>query len=104
MQTLNVGAGRTDQEYQADEEQRRGDLLSDSRSDANYFFIAAGLAVLSTGVLPIRLLIFVNIGAIDMLTAYAGYSLQVHPLVLYCVALIWVVALVVLGLAAKKGH
>jgi hypothetical protein len=37
MQTLNVAAGRTDKEYQAAEEQRRADLLADSRSDANHF-------------------------------------------------------------------
>jgi len=49
MQTLNVGAGRTDNEYQAAEEQRRADLLADSRSDANYFFWGAGLAALGTG-------------------------------------------------------
>jgi inner membrane protein involved in colicin E2 resistance len=41
MQTLNVGAGRTDNEYKADEQQRRADLLADSRMDANYFFLAA---------------------------------------------------------------
>lgn len=39
MQTLNVGAGRTDKEYKEAEEQRRADLLADSQSDANYFFL-----------------------------------------------------------------
>jgi hypothetical protein len=42
MQTLNVGAGQTDKEYKAAEERRRAALLADSRSDANYFFWAAG--------------------------------------------------------------
>src|SRR5437764_878085 len=49
MQTLNVGAGRTDDEYKAAEEQRRADLRSDVQTYAMYFFIAAGLAVLGTG-------------------------------------------------------
>lgn len=49
MQTLNVGAGRTDEDYKAAEEQRRTDLRDDSRNDANYFFWAAGLAALGTG-------------------------------------------------------
>jgi hypothetical protein len=44
MQTLNVGAGQTDEDYKKAEGQRRDDLLADSRSDANYFFWAAGLA------------------------------------------------------------
>src|SRR5882757_4686265 len=47
MQTLNVGAGRTDQEYKAAEDQRRDDLLADSRNAANYFFWAAGADRLS---------------------------------------------------------
>src|SRR6266849_1646244 len=55
MQTLNVGAGRTDSEYKAAEEQRRADLRDDSRSDANYFFWAAGLAALGTDLLSVRL-------------------------------------------------
>jgi len=55
MQTLNVGAGRTDEEYKETEEKRRADLRADSQSDANFFFWAAGLAVLGTGLLPIRL-------------------------------------------------
>ena len=67
MQTLNVGAGRTDQEYEAAEEQRRTDLRADSRSDANYFFWAAGLAALGTGLLPVRLDILVSIGTVDLL-------------------------------------
>src|SRR5205807_4317986 len=38
MQTLNVGAGRTDTEYKAAEKERRADLRAESQSDANYFF------------------------------------------------------------------
>jgi hypothetical protein len=104
MQTLNVGAGRTDEEYKAAEEQRRADLRADSRSDANYFFLAAGLAGLGTGLLPIRLRIFVNIGAIDLWTGYTLYWGRPHPLLLYGAAAVWVVTLVGLGLAAQRGH
>jgi hypothetical protein len=74
MQTLNVGAGQTDKEYNAAEEQRRGDLRDDSRSDANYFFWAAGLAAVGSGLLPVRLNIIVSIGAFDLLSLY-GKSL-----------------------------
>ena len=110
MQTLNVGAGRTDEEYQAAEEQRRADLLSDSQSDANYFFLAAGLAGIGTGLIPLQLIIFINIsgffsiGTIDLLARYAVYSGRLHPLLVYGAATAWVVALVLLGLAAQKGH
>ena len=68
MQTLNVGAGQTDKEYNAAEEQRRGDLRDDSRSNANYFFWAAGLAAVGSGLFPVRLNILVSIGAFDLLS------------------------------------
>src|SRR6266849_4477348 len=83
MQTLNVGAGRTDGEYKAAEEQRRTDLRADSREDANYFFWAAGLAAISSGLLPVRVTFLINIGAFDLLSAYGGSLDQLHPLVLY---------------------
>src|SRR5437764_13184429 len=51
MQTLNVGAGRTDEEYKAAEEQRRADLRSDVQTYAFYFFVAAGLAAVGSGLL-----------------------------------------------------
>src|SRR5215831_10150014 len=71
MQTLNVGAGRSDEEYKAAEQQRRADLRAESINDANYFFLAAALAGLGTGLFPLRVGIFVNIGAIDLLALYA---------------------------------
>ncbi|MGZ4887971.1 MAG: hypothetical protein ACXWBH_02250 [Candidatus Angelobacter sp.] len=104
MQTLNVGAGRTDEEYKAAAEQCRADLLADSRNDAIYFFVAAGLAGLGTGLLPLRLNIFVSIGAIDVLTLYGGQLVRLHPLLAYSAAATWVFALVGLGLAAQSGH
>ena len=104
MQTLNVGAGRTDDEYKAAEEQRRADLLAESRSDANFFFWAAGLAALGTGLLPLRLNILVSIGAIDLLRLYARSPSPVYPLAMYGAAAAWVVMLIVFGFAGRSGH
>src|SRR2546425_11389171 len=104
MQTLNVGAGRTDDEYQVAEEQRRADLLAESRSDANYFFWAAGLAALGTGLLPVRLNIFVSIGAVDLLTFYGRSLGQLYPLAVYGLVAAWVVALLALGFVGRSGR
>jgi len=105
MQTLNVGAGRTDQEYQAAEEQRRADLRTESKHDANYFFVAAVLAGIGTGLFLVRLPILVSIGAIDLLSIY-GRQLggEFHFLVMYAAAFAWVAILVGLGFAAQKGY
>ncbi len=104
MQTLNVGAGRTDEEYKAAEEERRAELRSDVQSYAMYFFVAAGVAGLGTGLLPLRLFGLVNIGFIDLLTFYGGELIHTYPLLLRAAAAAWVLALVLLGLAARKGH
>jgi len=102
MQTLNVGAGRSDQEYKAAEEQRLADLRSDVQTYAFYFFVAAGLAGLGTGLLPIRLFAFVNIGFIDLLTFYGGELVRANPLLVRAAAAAWVLALIGLGLAGRK--
>jgi len=104
MQTLNVGAGRTDEEYKAAGEQREADLRDDSQSDANYFFVAAGLAALGTGLLPVRLNILVSIGAVDLLTSHGGPHVALYLLAVYGVAAAWLVTLVVLGFAARGGY
>jgi hypothetical protein len=104
MQTLNVGAGRTDDEYQVAQETRRADLRDDSQNDANLFFIAAGLAALGTGLLGIRLNILVNVGALDMLRSYGAWLGHLHPLAMYCAAATWLVVLVALGFAARAGY
>jgi hypothetical protein len=104
MQTLNVGAGRTDTEYKAAEEQRRADLRADSRSDANYFFWAAGLAAFGTGLLPVRLNIFVTIGAFDLLGFYGKSLSPLYPIAMYGAAAAWLVMLVALGFAGRSGH
>jgi hypothetical protein len=104
MQTLNVGAGRSDDEYKAAEEQRRADLLAESRSDANYFFYAAALAALGTGLLPIRLNILVTIGVFDLLGFYGRSLNPLYPLAMYGAAVAWLVMLVALGFVARSGH
>jgi hypothetical protein len=104
MQTLNVGAGRTDQEYKAAEDQRRADLLADSRSDANYFFWAAGLAALASGLFPVRINFLVNIGAFDLLALYGRGFREGYPLAGDGVVGVWMLALVGLGFAARRGY
>jgi len=104
MQTLNVGAGQTDKDYKAAEEQRRTDLRADSQGDANFFFLAAGLAALGTGLLPVRLNVFVSIGAIDLLSVYGRTLGHLYPLAVYGAAAIWVVVALGLGFAARSGR
>jgi hypothetical protein len=104
MQTLNVGAGRTDKEYKEAEEQRRADLRAESRSDANYFFWAAGLAALGTGLLPVRLNILVNIGVFDLLGFYGRSPSPLYPLAMYGATAAWLVMLVALGFVGRSGH
>jgi hypothetical protein len=104
MQTLNVGAGQTDKEYIAAEERRRADLLAESREDANYFFWAAGLAAISTGLLPVRLNILVNIGAFDLLRLYGSPLGPLYPIAAYCTMATWLVVLVALGAVGRHGY
>jgi hypothetical protein len=104
MQTLNVGAGRTETEYKAAEEQQRADLRSESRSDANYFFWAAGLAALGTGLLPVRLNVLVSIGVFDLLGFYGRSQNPLYPLAMYGAAASWIVMLLALGFAGRSGH
>jgi hypothetical protein len=104
MQTLNVGAGRTDEEYKAAEESHRVELRSDVQTYSMYFFIAAGLAALGTGLLPIRLFGIVNIGFIDLLQFYGGELIKANPLLLRVAAAAWVLAVAGLGFAARKGQ
>jgi hypothetical protein len=104
MQTLNVGAGRTDEEYKATEEQRRADLRSDSRSDANYFFWAAGLSALGTGLLPVRLNLLVSIGTVDLLTLYGRALGSFYFLAVYSLAAMWLLVMLGLGFAGRSGY
>ena len=105
MQTLNVGAGRTDEEYKAAEEQRRAELRADSQSDANYFFWAAVLAALASGLLPVRINVLVNIGTFDLLNLrYIREFGPAYPLVTYGAPVAWMASLLALGFAGRSGH
>jgi len=101
MQTLNVGAGQTDQEYKAANDQRRADLLAESKFDANLFFVAAGLAALGTGLLPVRINFLVGIGVVDLVRLYGRSFGQLYPLFLEGIAALWVVVLVGLAFAGR---
>lgn len=104
MQTLNVGAGQTDEEYKAAKEQRCNELRSDSIGDANLFFVAAGLAALGTGLLPIRLNLIVSIGLVDLLTIYGRPLGAFYPLAVTGVAILWVLVMCALGFAGRAGQ
>jgi len=104
MQTLNVGAGRTDEEHKATEEQRRADLRFDCRDDANYFFWAAGLSALGTGLLPVRLNLLVSIGTVDLLTLYGRPLGPFYPLAVFSLAAMWLLVMLGLGFAGRSGH
>jgi hypothetical protein len=104
MQTLNVGASRTDEEYKAAEEQRRADLRSSSRSDADYFFLAAALSALATGILPIRVNFLVSIGTADLLRMYGRPLGALYPMAVYGLAALWPLVMVGLGFAGRSGQ
>jgi hypothetical protein len=104
MQTLNVGAGRTDEEYKAANEQRRANLLAESRSEANYFFWAAGLAAVASGLFPVKMNFIVSIGAFDLVALYGRRLVEGHPLAGDGVVGAWMMVLVGLGFAARSGY
>lgn len=104
MQTLNVGAGRTDQEYRAAEESRREELRSEVQTSAFYFFVAAIMAGLGSGVLIIRLPLIVNIGAIDLLFIYGRDLLHGNILLFRMAGTAWIVLVLLLALAARNNH
>lgn len=104
MQTLNVNVGQTEQEYKAAEEQRRTDLLAEGKSDAIFFFAAAVLAALGTGLLPIRLNFLVSIGLIDLLRFYGRGLGERYADTVNGAALAWVLVLVTLGFSAREGR
>jgi hypothetical protein len=75
-----------------------------TQSTKRLFFVAAGLAALGTGLLPVRLNIFVSIGTVDFLSFYGRPLGPLYPLVVYGAAFMWVVVLLGLGFAGRSGH
>jgi hypothetical protein len=104
MQTLNVGAGLSEAEYKAADDQRRADLLAESRTDANFFFWAAGFAALGTGLLPIRFGLLVNVGIVDLLRVYGGSLGALYGLTLLASATLFVGLLILMGFAGRQGY
>ena len=102
MQTLNVGAGRTDEEYKAAEEQRLEELKNDVKTYARQFFIAAGCAGLGGGLFFVKLNLAVNIGAIDLLLLYGRELFRTNPLLWPMATATWMLMLTGLGFAAGK--
>ena len=104
MQTLNVGAGQTDHEYKEAEQQRLADLRADSQNASSYFFWAAGLAALGTGLLPVRMSFLFNIGMIDLLNFYGRSTGSFHGRGGMVAAAMWVILVALLGLAGRSGE
>jgi hypothetical protein len=104
MQTLNVGAGRTDDEYKEANERHREELREDSQSDANYFFWAAALAATSSGLFAVQINFLINTGVFDLLRLYGRRFGADYPTVFEGTVVTWLVVLCALGYAARKGH
>lgn len=104
MQTLNVGAGRTDEEYKAAEQQRREELNNDIRTYARSFYIAAVCAALGGGLFLVKLNLVVNIGAIDLFLIYGRELIHTNPFLGPMVTAVWVLLLLGLGFAASKAQ
>ncbi len=104
MQTLNVGAGQTDDEYKEAQERHRKELREDSQSDANYFFWAAALAAISSGLFAVQMNFIVNTGVFDLLRLYGRQFGTKYLAVYQGTVVMWLVVLFGLGFAARKGH
>ncbi len=104
MQILNVGAGRTDDEYKEAQEGRREELREDSQRDANYFFWAAALAATSSGLFGVRINFLINTGVFDLLRLYWRRFGIDFPTVFEGTVVMWLVVLGGLGFAARKGY
>ncbi|MGB9198982.1 MAG: hypothetical protein WCB53_18820 [Terriglobales bacterium] len=104
MELLNVGAGRTDEEYKEAQQWRRDELKEDSQKDATYFFYAAGLAATSSRILPIQIHFLINIGLFDLLALYGRRFGANFPTIAEGTVVLWILLLCALGFAARKGY
>ena len=103
MQTLNVGAGLSDQEYRDVEASRRAEQLSDAKFSAQILFWAAGAAALSSGLLPVRFGLGTAIGFWELLALY-GRTLTSHlAIALVAFGGTWAGLMAVLGYFAHRG-
>jgi len=104
MDILNVGAGRTDEEYKEAQQRQRDELREDSQTDANYFFYAAGLAATCSGILGVRFNFLIDVGVFDLLGLYGRRLGESYPTVADSTIVMWIAILCALGFAARKGH
>ena len=104
MQTLNVGAGRSDDDYKASEDQSRGDLRTEALNCGNLFFWAAGMAAIPTALVPMPVSSLVRLGSTDLLAFYGRTLGPFHSITVIAATATWIVALVGLGFAARSGH
>jgi len=103
MQTLNVCAGQSEAEYVEAQEQQRADLLAESKQAANFFFVAAGVAALGTGLLPLRLGLG-SLGIFDMVLLYGGSLGALYGVMLLVLPCLWLLVLIGLGFAGRAGQ
>jgi hypothetical protein len=101
MQTLGIDAGRTEEERAASRELHQAELRDDVRSSANYFFLAAGFALLTSGVLPLRVALLIDVGMIELLYFYGKQFGADQGLVIALVSLVIISLLVGLGAMAR---
>jgi hypothetical protein len=104
MDILNVGAGRTDEEYKEAKQRQRDELREDSQTDANYFFYAAGLAVTCSGILGFSFNFLINVGVFDLLRLYGRRLGENYPAIADATVFLWIAILCALGFAARKGQ
>ena len=107
METLEIGSGQTPQDWQHEQELRREELRGDVRMAANYFFVAAGCALISSGLLPVRFTFLVDVGYINLahILLHAepfAFSGSLQAFVVIAALTVWtIVIMVLLGFAGR---
>lgn len=97
MQELGIQAGRTEEEVAAAQEWHREELREDITRSANIFFWAAGFAAITSGLLPVRIGILIDLGIIDLLYVYGRQFGSDQGLVIGFVSVALISLLVALG-------
>jgi hypothetical protein len=66
METLEIGSGQTPQDWEHIQAEHQEELRGDIRMAANFFFVAAGCAAISSGLAPLRFTFFVDVGYMEL--------------------------------------
>ena len=104
MQTLNVAQAVPIKSTKPQKNRAVLNSVMTSRPTACTFSLPQDLPASGRGCFPSGYLAFVNIGFIDLLTFYGGELIGTNPLLLRAAAAAWVLALIGLGFAARKGQ